>query len=180
MTLNPTINPSVKGVIFKTGTTPGNTNVMVAYGRYGAGKIAAIGDSSPTDDGTGNPTCSLYNGYYSDASGNHQLLLMNITIWLAGKDSSVSTSTSVSSVAMERTQLSIFPNPSTGTVNLSADNDLANAVLSVCDVTGAEVLHRALPQLTKNGQVSFSLNKGYYFVKVSNDQVVLVTPVVVY
>jgi len=88
MTINPTVNSSVKAVAYKTGTNSGNNNVLFAYATYGNGKVCAIGDSSPTDDGTGNPNaannnCSLYNGYSSDASGNHQRLLMNATIWLA-------------------------------------------------------------------------------------------------
>jgi PKD repeat protein len=83
MTLNPTQNPSVKGVIYTTGSAQGNSNVLCAYSRVGSGKVAAIGDSSPPDDGTGDANDVLYNGYTLDAAGNHQKLLMNITIWLA-------------------------------------------------------------------------------------------------
>ena len=83
MTINPAQNSSVKAVVFKSGTTPGNSNVLCAYARLGQGKIAAIGDSSPTDDGTGDPNDVLYNGYTGDVNGNHQKLIMNITIWLA-------------------------------------------------------------------------------------------------
>lgn len=84
MTLNTTANPTVKAVCYKTGTS-GNSNVLFAYARFGNGKICAIGDSSPCDDGTGNPSgnITLYNGYFTDAAGNHQRLLMNATIWLA-------------------------------------------------------------------------------------------------
>ncbi len=84
MTLSTTNNPTVKAVVYKTGTS-GNTNVLFAYARYGNGKVCAIGDSSPCDDGTGNPSSNLtlYNGYFTDAAGNHQRLLMNATIWLA-------------------------------------------------------------------------------------------------
>lgn len=86
MTLSPSANATVKGVVYKSGTSSaGNTNALVAYARYGSGKVAAIGDSSPCDDGTGNTNSNitLYNGYFTDAAGNHQKLLMNITIWLA-------------------------------------------------------------------------------------------------
>lgn len=83
MTLNTIQNSSVKGVIFKTGSsTTGTTNVLCAYAIYGAGKVAAIGDSSISDDGTGDPNDILYDGYIADANGNHQKLLMNITNWL--------------------------------------------------------------------------------------------------
>ena len=83
MTLNTTVNPNVHGVVFRSGYTNNLTKVMFAYARYGNGKIAAIGDSSPSDDGTGDPNDNLYNGYTQDANGNHQKLLMNATIWLA-------------------------------------------------------------------------------------------------
>jgi hypothetical protein len=94
MTLNTTNNATVKAVCYKTGTS-GNTNVLFAYARYGNGKVCAIGDSSPCDDGTGNPSSNLtlYNGYFTDAAGNHQKLLMNATIWLATGNSSSITAT---------------------------------------------------------------------------------------
>ena len=88
MTLNPTANATVKGVVFKTGTS-GNTNVLCAYCRYGKGKVVAMSDSSPFDDGSGNPSTTLYNGYITDAAGNHQRLIMNATIWLATKTATV-------------------------------------------------------------------------------------------
>ena len=178
MTLDPAKNPSIKGVIFKTGAAAGNTNVMTAYGRYGAGKIAAIGDSSPTDDGTGNPTCTLYTGYYGDAAGNHQLLLMNITIWLAEKNST--SSTSITPLAAGNANISIYPNPSTGLVHLAAGQDLTNTVISVCSVTGVEVYHQQLRSLNKDEQISLSLPKGYYFVKVAGAEMVQTSAVTVY
>ncbi|MDB5282936.1 MAG: C-terminal target protein [Bacteroidota bacterium] len=89
MTLSPAANSTVTGVIFKTGSsTTGNTDVMVAHARFGRGKVAALADSSPPDDGTGNPASnSLYYSYTGEANGSHQLLIMNATIWLAESDS---------------------------------------------------------------------------------------------
>ena len=177
MTLDPAKNPSIKGVIFKSGTTPGNTNVMVAYGRYGAGKIAAIGDSSPTDDGTGNPNCTLYTGYFGDAAGNHQLLLMNITIWLAGNSSA----TSLTNINIDNsTHIANYPNPSPGIQHITTDNDLTNVVLSVYTVTGREVFNKKVQQLNKDEQISFSLDKGYYFIKVISEQTVYTSAVSIY
>ena len=84
MTINPTINPSVKAAFYNTGSSnTGNTGVMVAYATFGAGKVVAFGDSSPFDDGTGDPNDNLYTGYTGDVSGNHRLLIMNATVWLA-------------------------------------------------------------------------------------------------
>ena len=88
LTLSPAQNASVKGVVYKTGSSFGNSNVMVAYARYGNGKVAAIGDSSPCDDGTGDPNDGLFFGYTQDAGGNHRKLIMNMTIWLATQNNS--------------------------------------------------------------------------------------------
>ena len=83
MTLTPTTNPTVKGIVYKTGSSFGNSNVMFAYAKYGNGKVAAMGDSSPADDGTGDDNDVLYDGWVADADGNHRKLLMNATVWLA-------------------------------------------------------------------------------------------------
>ena len=87
MTINTAQNSSVKGVIYKTDASFGSINVMCAYARFGNGKVAAIGDSSPCDDGSGGPGDQLYDGYIANANGNHRKLLMNITIWLATQSS---------------------------------------------------------------------------------------------
>ena len=89
MTIDKTANPTVKGVFFNTSSTSGSTGVLCAYSRYGKGKVVAMSDSSPFEDGTGNPSTTLYNGYTGDVSGQHRLLIMNATIWLATKASGV-------------------------------------------------------------------------------------------
>lgn len=88
ITIDPAANTTVKAVIYRTSVTnaTGNTGVMVAYARYGAGKVVAIGDSSPCDDGTGDNNDALYTGYNGDVTPNHRNLLMNATIWLASRD----------------------------------------------------------------------------------------------
>ena len=85
LTLNPTANSTVKGIVYKTGGS-GNTNVMVASASYGSGRVVAMGDSSPADDGTGDIGDTLYDGWIADAggTGNHRKLLMNATEWLSG------------------------------------------------------------------------------------------------
>ncbi len=83
MTLSTTANSSVKGIVFKSGSsTTGTTNVLAAAATFQSGKVFAFGDSSPFDDGTGDPGDTLYNGYFTDANGNHQKLIMNAMIWL--------------------------------------------------------------------------------------------------
>jgi len=89
MTLTPSTNSTVKGIVYKTGSSFGNSNVMVAYSRYGLGKVVAIGDSSPEDDGTGDDNDVLYDGWLGNATGNHRKLVMNATVWLATKPFSI-------------------------------------------------------------------------------------------
>jgi len=83
ITMSTTANSSVVGVIYKTGSSFGLTNVMFAHATYGNGKVVALGDSSPCDDGSGDPNDVLYDGWITDAGGNHERLIMNATIWLA-------------------------------------------------------------------------------------------------
>ena len=83
MTLHPGDNSSVEGLIFRTGSPFGNKNVLFASAIYGKGKVVALGDSSPPDDGTGDPGDKLYNGWTKDANGNHERLIMNASLWLA-------------------------------------------------------------------------------------------------
>ncbi len=83
MTLHPGDNSSVKGLIYRSNSSFGNANVMFASSIFGKGKVVALGDSSPPDDGTGDPGDRLYNGWTEDANGNHERLIMNASIWLA-------------------------------------------------------------------------------------------------
>ena len=88
-TIYPSVNPTVVGITYTSGTS-GNTGVMAGHAYYGKGKVAFLGDSSPTDDGTGNtanPNISLANSYTADLNGSHRVLLVNTTVWLAAGDS---------------------------------------------------------------------------------------------
>lgn len=81
ITIDPTKNSSVKGAVWVTSSHT-NSNVMVAYGTFGAGKFVAIGDSSPIDDGTGASSDILFNGW-TDGNGNDGQLVINASLWLA-------------------------------------------------------------------------------------------------
>ena len=80
MTLSTAANASVKGLIWKSASTQNSSNVFVASSTYGTGRVVAIGDSSPMDDGTGNPGDVLYNGW---SAYSHSKLMMNASLWLA-------------------------------------------------------------------------------------------------
>ena len=92
ITINPSGNASAKPIIYQTAGSA-NNKVMVATARYGAGKIVAIGDSSPFDDGTGDTNDQLFTGYNGDVTPNHRNLIMNATIWLITQDKIIYTFT---------------------------------------------------------------------------------------
>lgn len=81
MTISTTANASVKGLIWKSTSTQGTSNIMCATATYGLGRVVAIGDSSPADDGTGATGDTLYPGWTELAS--HSRLHMNASLWLA-------------------------------------------------------------------------------------------------
>lgn len=150
MTLNPSQNASVKGVVYKTGSS-GNTGALVVYARVGCGKVAIIGDSSPPDDGTGDPNDVLYNGYITDAAGNHQKLLMNMMIWLAQKNCSTLVQD------LEQSSISIFPNPSNGKVTVHIN---ANVKIRILNAQGQEISFSRSE--TSEGTILDGLSAGVY------------------
>ena len=176
MTLQPTLNSTVKGVVYKTGTTPGNTNCMVAYSRFGLGKVVTMGDSSPADDSTGNPTCTLYNGYWTDAAGNHRKLIMNMTIWLATRTGS----NSVSDVVDQNEEISIYPNPAQGTTNLLALQDMENTTVNILNTTGSIVYSKNNLKLNKDEKLSIELLPGFYIVHINNGKSSVSRKILVY
>ena len=109
LTLSSTANASVRGALFRPGqATTGSTGVLVAHARYGRGRVAALGDSSPPDDGSGAPGNNLYDGWAAEANGDHARILLNATIWLA-TPSRTATATRGAADA----NIAIYPNPST-------------------------------------------------------------------
>ena len=169
MTLSPSKNASVSGKIFTTGSSlSGTTNAMFATARYGKGKVAAIGDSSPCDDGTGDSgDTSLYNGYSHDAAGNHRPLLMNATIWLA-------TSTVITSnkgLKDDKSEIRIYPNPVTNgklMINNTATGTSANVatIAYLMDLTGKTIKTITIrPQSTTTVEVA-AIPSGTYFIRI--------------
>ena len=171
MTLNTTANSSVKGIIYKSGSsTTGTTNVMVARANYGSGKVAAIGDSSPCDDGSGDPNDQLYTGWAVDASGNHEKLIINATIWLAS--SSTTDNTSTGAIESEK-NIQLSPNPFTNYANLiiSPNVNVINGKLNVYDMNGKIVKTMFTNDAHLITIYKENLQKGIYFYQLtSNDK----------
>lgn len=86
ITLNTNINPELQGHIWENNEPIGsNYNVIVFTGTYGQGKIGGFGDSSPVDDGTGDPSDDLYDGWYTY---DDSTLILNLSLWLLDSNSS--------------------------------------------------------------------------------------------
>ncbi len=82
LTLTPSANASVKGLIWRTSATKGGTTgAMCASSTFGSGRVVVVTDSSPADDGSGNPTDRLFPGWTEISS--HSKLHLNASLWLA-------------------------------------------------------------------------------------------------
>ena len=81
MSVSTTANPTVQGLIWRSTATQGTSNIMCASATFGTGRVFAIGDSSPADDGTGASGNTLYPGWTELAS--HARLHLNASLWLA-------------------------------------------------------------------------------------------------
>jgi len=80
LTLNTAANPTVQGLIWKSGVTQNSSNLMSASSTYGTGRVYVVTDSSPVDDGTGAAGNNLFNGWFTYS---HIPLFMNASLWLA-------------------------------------------------------------------------------------------------
>lgn len=161
MTLNTSVNPTVKGDVYKTGGS-GSTNAVAVHGYYGKGRFAAIGDSSPTDDASGDPGDQLYNGWVTDASGNHRKLIMNTTVWLVG--GKVSTA-----IIEPETKLdaAVYPNPIEGILRVRT-NELCT--LELFDMSAQKVSDNLVePGILKSVDVS-SLSAGIYMFRLTGEK----------
>ncbi len=83
-------NPSARPHIWRNGQSQSQNEVGVwervtlASARYGAGRVIAIGDSSPADDGTGEG--SLHDGWDRAQGVANHVLFLNATEWLANPE----------------------------------------------------------------------------------------------
>ena len=176
MTMVPSQNNKVKGHVWKNGRGQTDTAVVCVTSQYGCGKVAAIGDSSPPDDGTGNTAggqISLYNGYTGDVGQNHRDLLMNMMIWLAAAEPACTAG--INSIT-EGNELNMYPNPANGKVEVNFTNNSENsAVLSLLNING-QVVNAVQTHQKNNDKDVFVLDTtpltaGIYYCKVqANDK----------
>lgn len=76
-----TSTTAAQALIWRNSSTQGTSNVMCLTSTFGTGRVVALGDSSPADDGTGSPGNTLYFGWTELAS--HSRLHLNASLWLA-------------------------------------------------------------------------------------------------
>lgn len=168
LTLSPTQNSSVTGLVYKTSSsTTGTTNVLCASATYQNGKVVAIGDSSITDDGTGDSGDTLYNGYTLDANGNHQKLLMNAIIWLATTSPLTIEYSNSSDI-----KFTIAPNPiQNNEVKFNYMNSENEPIqLDIYDTLGRIIKQMVLSndEINLGSIVLTDLKSGVYLCKISN------------
>ena len=85
MDLNAADNPTVGAHVWRTGQPQNDRRVTFATASYGSGRVAAIGDSSPADDGTGDPSDSLHPGWDKASGGvSNREIHLNACAWLLG------------------------------------------------------------------------------------------------
>jgi hypothetical protein len=78
-----TISGAAKAHIWKTGVAKGSTTLVTfATSTYGTGRVAAVGDSSITEDATNGCGHTTYLGY-NDPAWDNGLLIANAVAWLA-------------------------------------------------------------------------------------------------
>ena len=83
MELNPADNPTAAGHVWRTGQAHDTHRVTFATAFYGSGRVAAVGDSSPADDGTGDSGDTLYGGWDKAVGGvNNREIHLNACAWL--------------------------------------------------------------------------------------------------
>lgn len=172
MTLSVSVNPSVKPLVYKTGASnTGYSNVYMCRARYGQGKVAALGDSSPPDDGTGDPNDNLYNGWSGEVNGDHARIIMNATIWLATPNPTSVTTAIHSNGEIKNTSF-IYPNPTSGIIYISDYRPEQKRELIIYNSTGQEVMRRTIESEMMNIQ---ELSAGIYYYQLldQSNQIIL-------
>ena len=162
MVLNPSQNPSVKAHVWKSGLGQTDTAALSVTARWKCGKIASIGDSSPPDDGTGNPSVTLYNGYTLDAAGNHRPWLMNMMIWLA-EGGTCGQTASINSVTQNKNAY-VYPNPFSDQIIVKTNNESENVTIVINDGLGRKVKEKqGIGEITLN---TAELPQGIYLIQI--------------
>ncbi|HEY6162284.1 MAG TPA: T9SS type A sorting domain-containing protein [Bacteroidia bacterium] len=127
-----------------------------------SGTGVSSGNFDPSVAGIGTHTITYT---YSDVNGCTDSASQTIT---------VNACTGVNNV-QDDGLFSVFPNPSSGTINIVAGEEMHSAALEIRDIQGRMVYSRELGTLTKNKNVQLdlsSLANGTYMIKISSGNAV--------
>jgi hypothetical protein len=139
--------------------------VLVASSRFGAGKVASFSDSSPFDDGTGDPNevANLYDGWLGDANGNHKKIIMNTTIWLAA-GSTRGVYNGVNEISLEN-NFTLYPNPVNSVLKIESNQEELQLVLR--NINSQELFHSTIQEHTIENLNMSQMSAGLYFLTVT-------------
>ncbi len=182
MTLSSTANATIKGLVYKTGVSnTGSAQAIFAASNYGSGKVCAIGDSSPPDDGSGDTNDALYVSYGTAVSGSHRNLFVNATIWLATPATAAIASVIDREMEVQKRAtlgMDLYPNPASDRINVRFASDEGTSVgIELFDGTGRSLNQRRVTAAEGVNSVPidvFTLPEGLYMVRVSNGAETLV------
>ena len=138
--LTSTTGTAVGEVWGSSGTVGSSTAIWSLRATYGTGRVVFVGDSSPADDGSGWTGKSLYYSWTGEANGNHRLLHLNGSLWLAKVTGTV---TDIHNKEIKPSDFALgqnYPNPfnPTTTIGYNLPSD-GVVTLKVYDVLGKEV-----------------------------------------
>lgn len=130
---------------------------MCAHATYGSGKVVAFGDSSPADDGSGDLNDNLYDGWISDANGNHERLIVNATIWLA---------TLTSGIQEKQTNddhIKIYLHNDGFCFSIESHSFLSGYNLDIYNVLGQDIKTESNLSSNRNYTVNLSMGNIYFY-----------------
>ncbi len=110
MRLLTSFNPTATGHMGMNGAPQGAAKVMASTARYQRGRVAAIGDSSPADDGTGQSGNTLYVGWNEPGTTNN-ILFLNLSLWLASDSATTAVNDEEGTIASQYVLNQNYPNP---------------------------------------------------------------------
>lgn len=160
ITLWPSQNSNITGVVYRNGySNTENYGAMCAYSTYGQGRVVALGDSSPADDGSGDLNDNLYDGWIEDANGNHERLIMNATIWLANQQTTSITNSN------QTNDFKIFSSNNICKF-IYQSNSINSYNIIFYDVTGRKITEKNNIQVGEQQAIEFK-NQGIYLYKIT-------------
>jgi len=170
MTLDNSKNPTAQGIIYRYGmSNKGGSNVMLARARYGKGKVIGIADSSPFEDGTGDPGDNLYSSW---TSANDSTLIVNATYWLSIPEKVINTAIPLESLT-KMGEIIVSPNPVNGILTVQSMEErypitsikIINQIGQTVSSEGSRILKNSIMKMDL-----INLTSGIYFLQVQSNE----------